>query len=69
MFGTKLPRLGQPELAQLDALLHHAAREDPAGNLLGIAALHLEMGQVKTAIAVLRMVYHMRFRKPAPLPG
>lgn len=68
-FRSRLPHLEGQNLDQLDELLRHAAVEDPAGNLLSIAALHLEMGQVKTAIAVLRMVYRMRFSKPAPLPS
>jgi hypothetical protein len=67
-FAERAPGMSGRNRDQLHALLKHAAEEDPAGNLLGIAALHLEMGQMKTALAVLRMVYTMRFNKPVPVP-
>lgn len=69
LFARRLPDMGTSGRKQLDELLHRVASEDPAGNLLAIAALHLEMGQVKTAIAVLRMIHRMHFDKPAPLPS
>lgn len=68
-FQEKVPQMSGREREQLQALLNHAAQEDPAGNLLGIAALHLEMGQTKTALAVLRMIYRMKFNKPVPVPS
>lgn len=68
-FQQKVPDMSGRNRDQLKALLNHAAVEDPAGNLLGIAALHLEMGQMKTAVAVLRMIYRMKFAKPVPVPG
>jgi hypothetical protein len=68
-FQDKAPDMSGRNREQLKALLDHAAEEDPAGNLLGIAALHLEMGQMKTALAVLRMIYRMKFAKPVPVPG
>jgi len=55
-------------LTKLEAMLAHAAEGDPAGNLLAIAALHLELGQPKTAITVLRLIDRMRFKKPVPVP-
>jgi len=67
-FQEKVPDMSGRNREQLQALLEHAAEEDPAGNLLGVAALHLEMGQVKTALAVLRMIYRMKFAKPVPVP-
>jgi|GEM_PF-2569355 len=67
-FGERAANMSPHDREQLEALLNHAAEEDPAGNLLGIAALHLEMGQLKTAVAVLRMIYTMKFRKPVPVP-
>ncbi|WP_417517410.1 hypothetical protein [Minwuia sp.] len=68
-FDEKVAGLSDRNRDQLRALLQHAACEDPAGNLLGIAALHLDVGQVKTAVAVLRMIYKMKFNKPVPVPG
>lgn len=68
-FQAKVPDMSGRNQEQLQALLKHAAEEDPAGNLLGIAALHLEMGQMKTALAVLRMIYRMKFNKPVPVPN
>lgn len=68
-FQEKVPDMSGRNRDQLQALLNHAAEEDPAGNLLGIAALHLEMGQMKTALAVLRMIYRMKFNKPVPVPS
>ena len=43
--------------------------EETSGGTMGIAALHLDVGQVKTAVAVLRMIYKMKFNKPVPVPG
>lgn len=67
-FAEKSPKMSPQNREQLQDLLDHAAEEDPAGNLLGIAALHLEMGQLQTAVAVLRMVYTIKFQKPVPVP-
>lgn len=67
-FEERAPEMSGRNRDQLRALLNHAAEEDPAGNLLGIAALHLEMGQMKTALAVLRMIYRLKFNKPVPVP-
>jgi len=67
-FQEKVPGMSGGNREQLAALLAHAAKEDPAGNLLGVSALHLEMGQARTALAVLRMIYRMKFAKPVPVP-
>lgn len=67
-FPEKVSGLTDDGLSKLDQMLGHAADEDPAGNLLAIAALHLEMDQPKTAVTVLRLISRMRFNKPVPLP-
>ncbi|MDF1720936.1 MAG: hypothetical protein P1U65_09700 [Minwuia sp.] len=67
-FPEKVSGLSDDGLSKLDQMLAHAAEEDPAGNLLAVAALHLEMDQPKTAVTVLRLINRMRFKKPVPLP-
>ncbi|WP_416899335.1 MAG: hypothetical protein ACMVY4_06340 [Minwuia sp.] len=67
-FSLKVPDMSGGDRDRLELLVRHAAHEDPAGNLLGIAALHLDVGQVKTAIAVLKMIHTMKFEKPVPVP-
>lgn len=67
-FPEKVGGFSPRGLGKLEDMLNHAAEGDPAGNLLAIAALHLEMDQPKTAITVLRLIERMRFRKPVPVP-
>ncbi|MDF1735336.1 MAG: hypothetical protein P1U37_08645 [Minwuia sp.] len=67
-FPEKVSGFSAEGLKKLEQMLNHAAEGDPAGNLLAIAALHLEMDQPKTAITVLRLIERMRFRKPVPVP-
>ncbi len=68
-FPEKVAGLTDDGLSKLDQMLAHAAKGDPAGNLLAIAALHLEMDQPKTAVTVLRLISRMQFKQPVPLPG
>ncbi|WP_281017922.1 MULTISPECIES: hypothetical protein [unclassified Minwuia] len=67
-FPEKVSGIGAEGRKKLEEMLNHAAEGDPAGNLLAIAALHLEMDQPKTAVTVLRLISRMRFRKPVPVP-
>ena len=67
-FPEKVGGFSAEGLKKLEEMLNHAAEGDPAGNLLAIAALHLEMDQPKTAVTVLRLISRMRFRKPVPVP-
>lgn len=67
-FPEKVGGFSADGLKKLEQMLNHAAEGDPAGNLLAIAALHLEMDQPKTAVTVLRLISRMRFNKPVPVP-
>lgn len=67
-FPEKVGGFSADGLKKLEEMLNHAAEGDPAGNLLAIAALHLEMDQPKTAVTVLRLISRMRFNKPVPVP-